>query len=134
VTRLIALAAAAAPFALMAPFALIIAPAQAQDAPVGGVVTIYGNDECPADTVCIRGKESDRFRIPKELREAEPIARENQSWAVRQESAMKEGATGTGSCSTVGAGGATGCFVKEATIAKAEYRQRRDAARNLPLP
>lgn len=127
-TRLIALAMAAAPFALIA------APAQAQDAPVGGVVTIYGSDACPEDVICIRAPERDRFRIPKNLLEAEPIARRNQSHAVRIESAMKEGATGTGSCSTVGAGGGTGCFVKEATIAKAEYRQRRDAARNLPLP
>ena len=60
-TRMIALAIAAAPFVFVA------VPAAAQDAAVGGVVTIYGNDECPEGTVCIRAHERDRFRIPREL-------------------------------------------------------------------
>lgn len=125
----IAIAAAALSFGMLA------APAQAQQvAPVGGVLTIFGDDPCPADIICVRAPESERYRIPKEIRDLSPIKPENESWAVRSEAALAAGATGTGSCSTVGPGGQTGCFVKEATAARADARARRDAANELPLP
>lgn len=127
-SKMIAAAAAALSFGLMA------APAQAQDAPVNGVVTIFGEDRCPADAICVRAPESDRFRIPPEIRAQAPIAPRNESWAVRQETALTTGATGTGSCSAVGANGASGCFVKEATAAMADARARRKAETDLPLP
>lgn len=114
-------------------------PASAQNAPQGGVLLIYGQDKCPTNTdgeeivVCRRLDESERFRIPQDLRETE-VKRENESWAVRQQTSLEVGGTGVGSCSTVGAGGQTGCFVKEATAAKAERRARKEAETNLPLP
>lgn len=110
------------------------APALAQDAPVNGVLTVFGNDPCPADAICVRAPEEERFRIPKTIREQTEITPRNESWAVRQESVLQEGQIGTGSCSTVGPGGQTGCFVREATRANAEARERQQRANSLPLP
>lgn len=112
-------------------------PAAAQRA--GSVLLIYGNDKCPTNNdgeeivVCQRLDESERFRVPKDLREAE-VKPQRESWAVRQQDALSVGATGTNSCSAVGANGATGCFVKQANAARAETRKRKEEAENLPLP
>lgn len=113
------------------------APAFAQQS---GVLLIFGNDKCPTNengdeiVVCRRLDESERFRIPKDIREADVRPQATESWAVRQQDALTTGGTGTGSCSAVGANGATGCFVKEATAARAETRKRKEEAENLPLP
>lgn len=113
------------------------APAFAQQT---GVLVIYGNDKCPTNengdeiVVCQRLDEAERFRIPKNIREAEVRPQATESWAVRQQDALTTGGTGTGSCSAVGANGATGCFVKEATRSRAEVRKRENEATNLPLP
>ena len=116
------------------------AVAHAQNAAQNGVLVIYGNDRCPTNengeeiVVCRRLDEAERFRIPKTLREQAGPPQQTESWAVRSQQAMEVGNFGTGSCSTVGVGGTTGCFVKQATAAKAEYRARREAETNLPLP
>ena len=113
------------------------APAAAQQAP--GVLLIYGNDKCPTNKdgeeiiVCQRLDESERFRIPKDLRDAE-VKPQQESWAVRQQDALTTGATGTGSCSAVGANGSTGCFVQQATQARQERRKTKEVEQNLPLP
>lgn len=110
--------------------ALPAVPAAAQVQ--NGVLYIYGNDRCPTNAdgeeivVCVRKGEGERFRIPQELRELE-ITPENRSWAARQENVMNAGDAGTGSCSAVGIGGATGCYVQRADAARAERRARRDA-------
>lgn len=128
-TALIALAT------LMA--AIPAGPAAAQSVN-GGVLDIFGDDECPTNSngeeiyVCRRLPETERFRIPRNLRETE-IAPRNESWAVRQEEALRVGEFGTGSCSAVGAGGGTGCFVRAARQSKAESRARREAEVDLPL-
>ena len=109
---ILALALAAAPLAAV--------PAAAQD---GGyrsrTVVVFGEDPCPNASnpdeiiVCARRPEEERYRIPKDIREAEKaaqIAREDQVAANR--AAIVSGrtaATGIGSCSTAGAGGITGC-------------------------
>jgi hypothetical protein len=114
------------------------APAFAQSS-APNVLIIYGNDKCPTNTsgeeivVCQRLDEAERFRIPKDLREVE-VTPNRESWAVRQQSALAEGATGTGSCSPVGANGASGCFVKQARAAKAERKEKNAAEAELPLP
>jgi len=113
------------------------APAAAQQ--TSGVLLIYGKDKCPTNkdgeeiVVCRRLDESERFRVPKDLRDAE-VKPQHESWAVRQQDALTTGAVGTGSCSAVGASGSTGCFVREATAARAETRKRKQAETNLPLP
>jgi len=114
--------------------------AQAQNAAQNGVLVIYGNDKCPTNSngeeivVCKRLDEAERYRIPTNLREQGGPPQKTESWAVRSEDALTSGNFGTGSCSTTGAGGGTGCFVRQATAARAEARARKKAETNLPLP
>ncbi len=104
-----------------------------------GTLVIYGDQKCPTNAdgeeivVCVRRPAEEQFRIPQELRELE-VTPENQSWAVRQESALQAGESGIGSCSAIGAGGATGCFVRNARAAKAQNRARQQAESAIPLP
>lgn len=118
---------------------LVAFPASAQNAAQNGVLIIYGNDKCPTNengeeiVVCTRLDESERFRIPKALR-TPAIKPQNESFAARMDSVVTANPTGTGSCSTVGPGGTTGCFVKEAKAARAEYKDRKASETNLPLP
>lgn len=92
------------------------APATAQNVPPPTMV-IYGNQKCPTDAngneivVCVRRKPGEQFRIPKELRDMK-VTPENESWAARSAANDRVGASGVGSCSTVGAGGASGCYVE----------------------
>ncbi|AQR75007.1 hypothetical protein [Sphingomonas sp. LM7] len=114
--------------------------AQAQNAAQNGVLLIYGNDKCPTNdngeeiVVCQRLDEAERFRIPQTLRDQTGRPQATESWAVRSEDALDAGRMGTGSCSTVGASGSTGCFVRNATRARAESNARRDEQTDLPLP
>ena len=118
--------------------AFAAAPAQAQRATDNGVLVVYGDDPCPTNAdgaeivVCARRPETERFRIPQELRNLE-ITPENRSWAVRQQDSLNAGAQGIGSCSTVGPGGQIGCFSQAAAAAKAERQNRERARENLPL-
>lgn len=132
----IAIITAAAVAPLLAPGA-----AHAQNAVQNGVLIIYGNDKCPTNkngeeiVVCQRLDEGERFRIPKNIRDNTPSEpQKGQSWAVRSQDALTTGSFGTGSCSAVGAGGGTGCFVKQATAARAERRAQKQAETDLPLP
>lgn len=81
-------------------------------------VTVFGQDECPSSNnevivVCRRLPEEERFRIPMDLREG-TIGPESTASAVRNQRIVDKdvAADGIGSCSTVGAGGATGCFMQ----------------------
>lgn len=110
---MLGLALAVAPLAFAA-------PALAQDGSYRSrTVQVFGNDPCPKATnpdeiiVCARRPEEERYRIPQALREEEraaAIARQDQVGANRAALASGQAsATGTGSCSTVGAGGIIGC-------------------------
>ncbi|WP_448582701.1 hypothetical protein [Thermaurantiacus sp.] len=105
-------------------------------------VLVYGDDPCPKSEnpdeiiVCARRPEEERYRIPRELREAErasTIAREDQVGANRAQLASgRDAATGTGSCSAVGPGGVTGCTQGIDLVGAA--RTIRDAARTATEP
>ena len=124
------------PFAVSAAL-LAAAPAFAQEpapaAPVGpeaGIsqLIVYGDDPCPQSSgdiivVCARKPESDRFRIPEDLRE-DPRASQNQSWTARATELQYVGRSGIGSCSTVGPGGASGCYAELVRQARAERAGR----------
>lgn len=104
-----------------------------RNAPVNGVLVLYGNERCPTNTngeeivVCQRRSAQEQFRIPKEVRTFE-VTPENETWAAREKSNQDVGGVGVGSCSTVGAAGASGCFVQQARRAKSEARAREKAA------
>src|SRR5581483_9469844 len=70
-------------------------------------VTVYGNDPCPRGhgdeiVVCAREPESERYRVPKRLREAR---KNGEAWGSRASSLEYVGASGIQSCSPSGAGG-----------------------------
>lgn len=88
---------------------------------------VYGDDECPQSTgdeivVCARMDEADRYRIPSNLR-GDPNDPRNQAVSERIKAYEYVGASGTMSCSPSGAGGFTGCGLKEIDRAYAEKAQ-----------
>jgi hypothetical protein len=88
---------------------------------------VYGQDPCPRGqgdeiVVCARKPESERYRIPENLR-SDPNNPANQAWANRAQSLEYAGRSGIGSCSPVGAGGWTGCFNQLVREARAERGQ-----------
>lgn len=104
-------------------------PAHAQQA----TLIIYGEDKCPTGNICVVAPEKDRYRIPKPLRE--PLkAPDSTSWAVRSQATLAEGKTGTDSCSTVGAGGWTGCFMKQMKEYAAENKEEATQGQGYPEP
>lgn len=91
-------------------------------------VTVFGNDQCPRDVICVRAPENERYRIPKELRGLDGQAAAER-WGERAKSIEYVGASGTMSCSPVGPGGASGCFRELNRKARAE----KEAAGEKPL-
>ena len=81
------------------------------------VMTTYGDERCPQSTdpdeivVCAHEPESERFRVPKRFRDERPAdAPMAQAWGARVESMDQiTRFTRPNSCSTIGAGGQTGC-------------------------
>lgn len=110
-----------------------------QRAPIGGVLVLYGNERCPTDAegnevvVCQRRPASEQFRVPKELREF-VVTPENQSWARQAQGtvAAGEGVNSIGSCTTVGVGGASGCFLQQSRNNRATNQARAAQQRAVP--
>ncbi len=110
-----------------------------QRAPVNGVLVLYGNERCPTDNegneviVCERRSAAEQFRVPKELREFQ-ITPENRSWARQAQGTLAagEGANTIGSCSTVGPGGASGCFLQQSRTNRATNQARTRQAQSTP--
>ena len=105
--------------------ALIAFPATAfaQEAQVGTPpqrirsVTLTGDQACPKSTageVVVCSTLDQPYRIPKQLRDDKPIAAQNQSWVNRAASMDQLGRVAGGlpdTCSAVGTGGQSGCFL-----------------------
>lgn len=110
-----------------------------QRAAVKGVLVLYGNERCPTDAegneviVCERRSASEQFRVPKELREFE-ITPENQSWAAKAEGTLAagDGANSIGTCSVVGPGGQSGCFLAASRNNRATNKARAAEERRAP--
>ena len=100
-------------------------------------VVVYGAEPCPPSTadeiiVCARRPETERYRIPEELRdEATEQDRASEAWAAGAQSLEYVGETGIQSCSTVGPGGVSGCWAEMMRMAREERRQ---AAEGQPQP
>ncbi|MBP6380889.1 MAG: hypothetical protein KA312_10810 [Sphingorhabdus sp.] len=108
-------------FALSISPLAVSAPAAAQQR----MLTIFGDDKCPSDTICVVAPETERYRIPRELRESlkdEEAKGDRESWAVRSQATLNVANKAPNSCSepTVGAGGWTGCFMKQLKESYAE--------------
>ena len=111
----------------------------ARGAAVNGVLVLYGNQRCPTDregnevVVCERRSASEQFRVPKELREFQ-ITPENQAWAAKAQGTLAAGtgANSIGSCSVVGPGGQSGCFMQSARANRAENKARATDERRAP--
>jgi len=95
-------------------------------------VTVYGSDPCPRGTdeivVCARRPESERYRIPANLRDEE-AGPEGDSWAARASAIEYVGRSGVESCSTTGPGGSTGCLME---IIRASREDRRKVSEDVP--
>jgi hypothetical protein len=96
-TRLMNSLAAAA--VLAGGFALLPAPAAAQAGQIR--MDVYGNDPCPTGYICIRHKDSERYRLPKD-QQLQGTRQERQSWANRSQAITTAGQTGIGCCWAVG--------------------------------
>ncbi len=110
----------------------VVAPAEvSRSAPINGVLTLFGNERCPTNAngeeivVCVRRSAQEQYRVPKELREF-VVTPENASWATKAQGTMDTGAgvNTIGSCSAVGAGGATGCFGQRVRESRLENKTR----------
>ena len=109
--------------------ALVAVPAGAQEAAGSesyNTVIIYGDDACPTSTgdtitVCARMDESERYRVPPNLRQSSDPA--NKSWADRVRSFESVGEFGPLSCTPIGAGGELGCTMEMIEAAYAEKRE-----------
>lgn len=106
-------------FAAMSVWALVpasAAPDQTEAPERISVLVTYGDDACPETTsedeivVCANKPESERYRIPEELRKAEEVSVVDHSWTstvgLHQEAAR---AGRPNSCSVNGTNGFTGC-------------------------
>ena len=130
-TRLmIALAATAV---VAADFAMLPAPATAQQNSVAEII-VYGTDPCPRSTddqvvVCARRPESERYRIPEKYRPG-GTRQQTEAWANKAKVIETVGATGINSCSPVGPGGYTGCLTR--VIREAREQRKQQAEDTIP--
>lgn len=121
---------------LLLPIALLAAaPAAAvQTAPTAvadpniSQLVVYGDDPCPPSSddtivVCARKPETQRYRIPENLR-GDPNDPANDTWTERASELQYVGRGGIGSCSPVGPGGASGCYAELVRQARAERAGR----------
>ncbi len=106
------------------------APAQAQR----GALIVYGSDPCPANTICVRAPESERYRIPQSLRSG-TLAPSQQPWGKRAaDVASAGGDRGPGTCTNVGGGGGSNCMANILRQAREEKAQAKDEAAASPIP
>ena len=114
---------------LLAATALIGAMAVIPSAPASAqnnvrMQVVYGDEACPSSNgeiivVCVRRDESERYRIPPELRDTRDLAA-NESWLAQSQAVEYVGRGGTMSCSPVGPGGFTSCTEQLLRSARAE--------------
>ena len=101
-------------------------------------VAVFGNDPCPKGegdeiVVCARLPESERFRVPKPLRDAKAAEKQDRSWVARARDIDEANRDERpNSCSAVGYGGQTGCWEKFMRDARAQKAADAAAADAVP--
>ncbi len=100
------------------------------------VKDIFGNEPCPSSqgeeiVVCRRLPAEEKYRIPKDLRDAAKDAGPP-GWSERVKSLEYVGSSGTNSCTPEGAGGWTGCWSKLMHEAHDERKATKKAEATLP--
>ena|SRR4051812_37338052 len=114
--------------AMAAGFAVLSAPAAAQQGTGQIEVAVFGTDPCPRSTesqivVCKHYPEGQRYRL-NPSQNPQGTRQQRTSWARKSQALKTVGATGTGSCSAVGPGGFTGCLTQEIKQARRETREQ----------
>jgi hypothetical protein len=109
-------------------------------------VVVYGDDPCPASkgdeiVVCARQPESERYRIPKRFRgEKASQSPAGNSFANKFRSTEDNSRAAAGvpnSCSAVGSGGQSGCFLqmqRQAAAARLQEKNRQQDAESPDQP
>jgi hypothetical protein len=123
---------AALPLLLLAPLLVPATPASAEAPQRIFNLIVYGDDACPKANgdeivVCARKPESERYRIPKKLRE-KPAVSGGPGWGSQvatMENVQRQ--TLPGSCSAIGSNGFTGCAAKMLQQWFAERRMQESA-------
>ncbi len=123
--------------ALLSAAAAFPAAALAFDPPPRqSTLVVFGDDPCPSAAddnevvVCARRPEEERYRIPRRIRERQPI---ETSWASRVEGLDEESRPmRPNSCSVVGSNGFTGCNAALIRQWYAERRARRAQEAGIP--
>ena len=115
-------------FAALAALVAAAAPSYAAEE---RILTIFGKDKCPENTICVRASEAERYRIPKDLRQRSQSP-DSVSWASRSQATLSEGKSGAESCSSVGAGGWTGCWAEQMRKARAESKAAKASGADVP--
>ena len=103
------------------------------------VIDIYGSDKCPANNgqdivVCRKHPETERYRIPKDLRDSEPAPQAAGGNVGALSAVNTTGGTGVQvqSCNAIGAGVAAGCLTSELDAWKANQRAQKKADAAVP--
>jgi len=115
------------PIALLLAAPAVAAPESSTEPPPRiSTLVVYGDDPCPRSKddeiiVCARQPESERYRIPKELRNKKKTDEVTQSWVERTRTLDMVSKKGLpNSCSPHGSGGQTGCMRQFLEAARAE--------------
>ena len=111
-------------------------PAVAPEVPPAQISTlvVFGNDPCPRSkddeiVVCARQPESERYRIPKALRDKRKKEAPEQSWVARARTMDVVSNQGLpNSCSPIGSNGQTGCFRQFQDFMRSQRQADREEA------
>lgn len=126
-------------FAPLAAAGLAPASVLAQEDPPERVqsLVVYGNDPCPTTddgsiVVCARKPESERYRIPKALRQ-KPVVSGGPGWGSQVANIDADARRYIpGSCSVIGAYGQTGCTAAMLSQWFAERRMQQQERAGIP--
>lgn len=103
------------------------------------VIDVYGNERCPSSggqqiVVCRRHPETERYRIPKDLRDSEPEPQAAGGNPNALSAVNTTGGTGVQiqSCNAIGAGVNAGCTKSQLDNWKAQQRAQKKAEEDIP--